>query len=91
MPRGRGIGAGFITQLETAMRLGVRAALAAALLYCVLPQALADDEAHWLIDPYTHCALFDANASIAPTRQADAASALPSRPINIEGNQSCAS
>ena len=44
------------------MRLVVRAASAAALLTCVLPQARADDEAHWLIDPYTHCALFDANA-----------------------------
>lgn len=62
MLRGRGIGAGFIAQLETAMRLVVRAASAAALLTCVLPQARADDEAHWLIDPYTHCALFDANA-----------------------------
>jgi hypothetical protein len=44
------------------MRLLARAALAAALLSCSLPQAWADDETHWLIDPYTHCRLFDANA-----------------------------
>ena len=44
------------------MRWVARAAFAAALLNCALPHAWADDDTHWLKDPYTHCALFDANA-----------------------------
>ena len=44
------------------MRSIARAAWAAALLNCALPQAWADDANHWLKDPYTQCRMFDANA-----------------------------
>src|ERR1700743_3777371 len=44
------------------MRWVARAVLAAAMLSCALPHAWSDENTHWLIDPYTHCALFDANA-----------------------------
>ncbi len=44
------------------MRWVARVAFAAALLNCALPHAWADDDTHWLRDPYTHCTLFDANA-----------------------------
>ena len=44
------------------MRSIARAAWAAALLNCALPQAWADDASHWLKDPYTQCRMFDASA-----------------------------
>lgn len=43
------------------MKRVARAAWAAALLNCALPHAWADEDKHWLKDPYTHCILFDAN------------------------------
>ena len=46
------------------MRSIARAAWAAALLNCALPQAFADDANHWLKDPYTLCRMFDANAKL---------------------------
>ena len=49
------------------MRWLAHAAWAAALLTCVLPPAWADTDTRWLIDPYTHCALFDANAKPGDT------------------------
>ncbi len=49
------------------MRWVARAALVAAMLSCALPQTWADENSHWLSDPYTHCALFDANAKPGDT------------------------
>jgi hypothetical protein len=39
-----------------------RAVLAAALLNCAVPVALAQSDTHWLTDPKSQCALFDSNA-----------------------------
>ena len=44
------------------MRWGVRAVMAAALLSCAGPRALADADTHWLTDVKSSCAVFDANA-----------------------------
>jgi hypothetical protein len=49
------------------MRWLAHAAWAAALLTCAMPTAWADTDTHWLIDPYTRCALFDANAKPGDT------------------------
>ena len=44
------------------MRWVARAALATAMLGCVLPEASANENAHWLKDPANSCAVYDANA-----------------------------
>lgn len=44
------------------MKWVVQAALAVAVLNCVPPDAFADVDTHWLIDPTSGCSLFDANA-----------------------------
>jgi hypothetical protein len=51
-------------KIEMKMRLVARAAIAAAVLGCVTPAVMAQEERdpHWLTDPVNHCALYDANA-----------------------------
>ncbi len=45
------------------MRKVRRAALAASLLACAAPAAMAQTDSHWLTDPDSRCAVFDANAN----------------------------
>ena len=60
-------GVGLAGELRNIMQGLSRAVLAAALLGCAVPKALAENDTHWLTDAKSNCALFDGNAQAGDT------------------------